>query len=527
MTMTRKTLAVAGGLGALLALGYRDMAGQEALPGGAARALVSDRSLPAIDRGLRDQDIVRDPRRVPVVPVAADAVDGSAASAPYVPGSVIVKFKAGTDRTAAVSRTMAQVSGTSAERPSYADFEIMTIAAGADPVAVAAELQARSDVEYAQPRYRNQTMLRPNDPLFANQWNFPALDMERAWDIQPGANANVIVAVLDTGVAFKNATFRYNSRFPFPLEPGGPIYPALGVVDVPFAIAPELGDRFVAPRDFIWNDNDPVDLDGHGTHVSGTVGQLTNNGVGVAGMAFNVRIMPVKVISETWDDIFGSPNVGTDDVVARGVRYAADNGAQVINMSLGREQGGPAPAIDDAIRYAVQRGAFVAIASGNTRDQGNQPNVVGNIAPSLPGAVTVGAVGRNLELAYYSTTSPAVELSAPGGDFRQSAGAGSGGILQQTLDLDLLQTYNRPPAQFGPPRADSFAYYYFQGTSMATPHVSGFAALLIGQGITSPAAIEEAMKKWATDKGAPGRDDLYGAGLINPRATLRGMGLAR
>ena len=78
-----------------------------------------------------------------------------------------------------------------------------------------------------------------------------------------------------------------------------------------------------------------MDLDGHGTHVSGTIGQLTNNGVGVAGMAFNVRIMPVKVISETWDLIFGAPNDGTDDVVARGVRYAADNGAKVINMSLG------------------------------------------------------------------------------------------------------------------------------------------------------------------------------------------------
>jgi serine protease len=195
-------------------------------------------------------------------------------------------------------------------------------------------------------------------------------------------------------------------------------------------------------------------------------------------------------------------------------------------MSLGREQGGPAPVIEAAIRYAVSRGAFVAIASGNSREQGNLPNVIGNLAPTLAGAVTVGAVGRSLEAAYYSTTSAAVELSAPGGDFRQ-AGGGPGGILQQTLDLDLLETFNLPPSQFGPPRADSFAYYYFQGTSMATPHVSGFAALLIQQGIDSPAAIEDAMKRWATDKGPPGRDDAYGVGLINPRATLRGLGLAR
>jgi serine protease len=526
MTITHARLrALACGV-ALAILGWSGLAGQESAPG-SARALVSDAALRAIDRGLRDQDIVRDPARTPRRPIAADVLDRSGVDAIYLPGSVIVKFKAGADRTAAVSSTMAQVAGSSAERPSWADFEILTIGDNADPEAVAADLRARGDVEYAQPRYLNHTMYKPNDPLYANQWNFPAIDMERAWDIQPGASSSVIVAVLDTGVAFRNATFRYNSRFAFRLEPGGPVYPPLGIVDVPFAIAPELGDRFVAPRDFIWDDNDPVDLDGHGTHVSGTVGQLTNNGVGVAGMAFNVRIMPVKVIAETWDGIFSAPFAGTDDVVARGVRYAADNGAKVINMSLGREQGGPAPTIDDAIRYAVQHGAFVAIASGNSKEQGNQPNVIGNIAPSLAGAVTVAAVGRSLDVAYYSTTSAAVELSAPGGDFRQSGGVGSGGILQQTLDLDLLETYNRPPAQFGPPRADSFAYYYFQGTSMATPHVSGFAALLIQQGITSPAAIEEAMKKWATDKGSAGRDDQYGVGLINPRATLRGLGLAR
>jgi serine protease len=215
----------------------------------------------------------------------------------------------------------------------------------------------------------------------------------------------------------------------------------------------------VAPRDLIWEDTDPVDLDGHGTHVSGTIGQLTNN-VGVAGTAFNVRSCR-SVIAETWDFIFGAPNGGTDDVVARGVRYAADNGAKIINMSIGRDSGGPAPVVDDAIRYAVGRGVFVAIASGNTREEGNRPNQIGLISPSLGGAVTVGAVGRSLDLAYYSTTSPSVELSAPGGDARQ-AGGSSGGILQQTLDLDLLETYNRPPTQFGPPRADSFAYYYFQ-----------------------------------------------------------------
>jgi serine protease len=300
-------------------------------------------------------------------------------------------------------------------------------------------------------------------------------------------------------------------------------------VDVPFAAAPELGTsgstRFVLPRDFIWNDELPVDLDGHGTHVAGTIGQLTNNNSGTAGMAYNVRLMPVKVIDGQWDYIFSSPFIGTDDVVARGVRYAADNGANVINLSIGREEGGPATVVTDAIRYAVSRGCFVVVASGNTRVEGNEPNRLAQAAPQIDGMVAVGAVGRTLELAFYSTTAAYVELSAPGGDQRQ--GGTSAGILQQTLDLDQLETYSRPPSQFGPPRADSFAYEYFQGTSMATPHVSGFAALLMQQGITSPAAIEAAMKQFSTDKGLAGRDNSFGFGLINPRATLRGLGIAR
>ncbi len=500
--------------------------GQDRSPSTGARALVQEIGLPGIDRGIRRQDMPRDPSQPAI---EAFHVDRAAGPLPdMVPGGVIVKFRPGADRNAAVAATLSQVSGIDADRPSWANFEVLTLAAGDDPERASAELGARADVEYAQPRYRVRKQLRPNDPLYPDQWNFPALDMERAWDIQPGATAEVVVAVLDTGMAFRSGTFRYISRFPFRLESGGPVYPALGVVDVPFAAAPELGEssRFVAPHDFIWNDTEPVDLDGHGTHVSGTIGQLTNNSVGVAGMAFNVRLMPVKVIDDVWDFVFGSPESGTDDTLARGIRYAVDNGAQILNMSIGRHAGGPAPVVEDALRYAVGRGAFIAIASGNTREMGNEPNRIGAIAPSLDGCVVVGAVGRSLDLAYYSTTGASVELVAPGGDTRRE-GAPEGAILQQTLDQDLLATYTLPPSQFGPPRADSFAYYFSQGTSMATPHVSGFAALLIQQGITDPAAIEAAMKHYATDKGSPGRDDEYGVGLINPRATLRGLGLGR
>lgn len=495
--------------------------------GGAPRVVAEGIGLPGMDRGLRDNDPPMEPGGdAAQLVAAAERLDGIRRISAYRPGSVIVKFRSGTTQTAR-DTVMNVVEGSDLERPSYANFEIMEIPMDADAEAVAAELRTRPEVEYAQPRYYVQPMYRPNDPMYSNQWNLPALDMERAWDIQPGATSDIIVAVIDSGVAFQTATVRYRSSFAFRLTANGPVFPALGIVDVPFAAAPELAgpNRFVTPRDFVWQDNSPFDLDGHGTHVSGTIGQLTNNGVGVAGMAFNVRIMPIKVIFGLWDLIFSAPDPGTEDLTARAIRYAAENGAKVINMSIGRTGGGAATAVEDAMRFAVSRGTFIAVAAGNSAEEGNTPNRLAEPAQNIAGVVAVGAVGRSLERSYFSTTNVYVELAAPGGD--QRAGGTTGGILQQTIEQGTLHTYLGGPAAFRAPRADAFTFSYFQGTSMATPHVSGFAALLMQQGITSPAAVEAAMKQFARDLGRAGVDSEYGSGLIQPRTTLRGLGLAR
>ena len=498
------------------------VAAQDVLPT-PGRRTASPASAPGIDGGLRPGSILRAARQT-------TGLSGRrAARTRYVPGSLVVKFRTGTS-AAARTALLAVVDGRTTARIANAPFDVVTLEGGTDPEAVAQRLSAQPDVEYAQARYLVRPLaFRPNDPLYSLQWNYPLLDMERAWEINPGASSSVIVAILDTGLAYTDIAFDYTQSTPQSIEISENqtvVFPALGTVHLTSAAAPDLAgtDRIVSPFDFIWGDSSPVDMDGHGTHVAGTIGQLTNNSVGVAGMAFNVKLMPIKVLAGFWDDYFLSPFVGTDDTVALGIRYAADNGAKVLNMSIGRD-GPPAPVVRDAIAYALSKGAFIAIAGGNDFLDGNPVPRFAEFAAQFEGVVSVGAVGRTRQRAIYSGTGSWLELMAPGGDVTRDGVPGM--ILQQTYNFDLTDTFQNGAAGFHAPRFDTFEYVYYEGTSMATAHVSGLAAMLYQQGITKPAAIEAALKRSATDLGATGRDDQFGSGLINPRAALRGLGLGR
>jgi serine protease len=324
------------------------------------------------------------------------------------------------------------------------------------------------DVEYVEPNYIRTVSFIPNDPYYIYQWHFTAIQMNQAWDISTGQG--VTVAVIDTGVAYEDY---------------------LG-----FRQAPDLsGTTFVSGWDFVNNDAHPNDDYGHGTHVCGTIAQSTNNGIGVAGVAFNARIMPIKVLDQQGN--------GWDSDVANGITWAVNNGAKIISLSLG----GPdySQTLEDAVNYAYAHGVTVVASSGN-----DNSGSVGYPAAYV-NAIAVGAVRYDQTRAYYSNYGTALDFVAPGGDVRvdQNGDGYADGVLQQTFcnpEWDSTGCSVTDPTDFH--------YYFLQGTSMAAPHVSGLAALLYAAGYTTPDQIRQRMINGAKDLGSPGWDQYYGHGLI-------------
>ncbi|MEW6745658.1 MAG: S8 family peptidase [Planctomycetota bacterium] len=394
----------------------------------------------------------------------------------FVPDQVIVKFEEWLDQ--ATRMLIIQAVGARWQESGYGGFfELLQVVPGR-VLDVVNALSGIPGVVYAEPNYLAYATATPNDPFFSPyQWNFydygvlsngyPSnygIQAQTAWNTTSGANTTV--AICDTGVAYEN----YGS----------------------FYQAPDLaGQTFVSPYNFINNTTHANDDNGHGTHVCGTVAQRTDNGMGVAGVAYSCRIMPVKVLN--------SAGSGTHAQVANGINYAANNGANVINLSLASSSG--SSTLENAVNYAWGQGCVLCAATGNSGRK------VVYYPARYTNCVAVGATRFDGVRPRYSQYGTGIDVVAPGGDTsRDQNHDGYGdGILQQTFS-----------GGYG-----NFAYYFFQGTSMATPHVSAVAALVKSYhpGYTN-AEVRAAIESTTKDLGKNGYDTTYGWGLVNAAAAL-------
>lgn len=371
---------------------------------------------------------------------------------PYVPGEVIVQKKGGPVP------------------------ETVELKPGADVPRVADRLEDRTAVEYATPNYiASISGWGPNDPGTVRkgrgkagnwrnrQWNFLACrslcqpgrkssgrqsrggaNAIRGWQNlrragRPGA-AGVKVAVVDTGIAYRDS-----GRF--------------------FKRNPDIGaKRFVPGWDFVDDDSRPLDLNGHGTHVSSTIGQQTGNRRGLTGIAYKSKLMPVRVMDAN--------GFGTTENITSGIRWATDHGARVISMSLNFRCGESIPPIEDALEYAHSKGVTLVGSTGNRSSQG---------CPSLPAtAPQVIGVGGTTEsgcVAGYSFISPAVDIAAPGGGSPHANRDCP--YTSRHRPIMQLSMAEMEPGRFGIESG-------WTGTSMAAAHVAGAAAAVLASDAIGP-----------------------------------------
>ena len=338
----------------------------------------------------------------------------------------------------------------------WADVEVVQVPAGQEKL-WAERLSQDPAILYAEPDYMVYASKIPNDSYYsAYQWNLRKTGLEAAWERTTGSSG-VIIAVLDTGADLAH---------------------------------PDLAGKTVSGYDFVNNDSDPQDDEGHGTHVSGIAAAASNNGLGITGVAWGSKIMPVKVLSNT-----GS---GSSSAVAQGIRWAADHGAKIINMSLGGSQ--KSNAIEEAVNYAYGKGCLIVAAAGNEYLKGNPISY----PAALAHVVAVAATGDQDEHARYSNTGSYVDIAAPGGNASSSS--------DPNYDHWILSTYWR---------GSGYSYVWVNGTSQACPHVAGLAALLWS---LSPALthdqIENVIERTSVDLGASGKDVTFGWGRINAAAAI-------
>ena len=420
----------------------------------------------------------------------------------FAPGEVLVKFKQGASETAIQELNSRFRVNVRRVIPRIAARRL-TLPQGAAVMDMVNKFRSSPLVEYAEPNYYAHAFMIPNDTLYSYQWHldnaiYGGIQMENAWDISTGSS-NVTVAIVDGGIAYEDYQESHSRKYEQAPDLAETSF-WINLGEIPGNGSDDDGNGFVDDVngwDFVNNDAHPNDdtSPGHGTHVAGTVAQSTNNNLGVSGIAFNTCLLPVKVLD--------NKGVGTYDDVAAGIIYAVDNGANVINLSLGGSS--PSTTLENALAYAYGEGVTIIAAAGNDGEE-----TVNYPAAYDAYVIAVGATQYDEDLAPYSNYGPSLDIVAPGGNINldQNQDGYGDGVLQQTYEKKGQSV--------------SWAYYFIQGTSMAAPHVSGVAALLIANGnATTPDDIRAALQETAEDKGTAGRDDTYGWGIVDAYAALQ------
>jgi serine protease len=434
---------------------------------------------------------------LPLVLVALGLHPVRARAAGYVPGQVVVRYKP--RQRGLMHADIARAGGVrGSTRSPLAGVRVLHLRRGVTVPEEIRKLRHQPGIAYAVPNviaHAAGTWI-PNDPGRSHtpggwrqlQWNLmPAagINMPEAWsnvfaDGAPGGKG-VTVAVLDTGVAYRNwHQYRRSPDF--------------------------ARTRFVHPYDFVAKNRFPLDREGHGTFVAGIVAEGTNNGFGLTGIAYRASVMPIRVLDASGE--------GFPATIARGIVYAVNHGAQVINLSLEFDLGvssADIPEIISAISYAHRHNVVVVAAAGNEGvDELAYP-------ARAPAVISVGATTRDRCLANYSNAGPRLDLVAPGG------GDDSTTLTDPNCDPDkplpsihqLTLLHPKDPSRFGYPNG-------VYGTSMAAPEVAAVAALVIASHVLgkrpTPDAVLARLEQTATALGGSQPDDNYGYGLLNAGA---------
>jgi len=319
-----------------------------------------------------------------------------------------------------------------------------------DVLKLCAELNKDPEVEYAQPKYVYKIIARPNDPRYDELWGIKKIQCEAAWDITEGLGA--VVCINDTGIDYNHEDLRAN-------------------------IWSDANGKH--GYDFVNNDSDPMDDHNHGTHCAGTVAAVGNNGIGVIGVGPKIKLMATKGLN--------SGGSGTSEMLANGIRWATDHGADVISNSWGPGGRSPSdPVCKEAIDYAYERGVVCVFAAGNSND-----DVQYYFPANYERTIAVAATDSNDEKASFSNYGDLIDVSAPG--------------------VGVLSTVRNN------------GYDSYSGTSMACPHAAGVCGLL--KSISPGAPYEEirrVIREFSDDIGAPGKDYI-GYGRVNAYLAVKGM----